>query len=419
MRSNYKQLGQFIRPISLKNKSLVTTNLIGLSTAKKFRKPTSNIVGTDLSKYKLVNTNQFVYMPVTDTWKGLAVALYNLKLPAIVSPVYKVFEIIDNSQLLPEYLMLWFRRPEIDRYARFKSHGSARETFDWDEMCATELPVPSIEKQREIVKEYNTIVNRITLNEQINQKLEETAQALYKHWFVDFEFPNEDGKPYKSSGGEMVFNEELDQEIPKFWLTNPISSFCTITSSKRIFEYEYVREGIPFFRAGEIKQKKQGIPIKDALFISERRYNEIVSKFGQPEDGDILLTAVGSLLGDSYLVQPEKFYFKDGNVVWFKDFNQIDYNIYIYGFLQSNYFQELLDEIRIGSGQSAITIKGLGEKRVVTPKEDILAYYAKKGNLIFKQIAFRNKQNLLLHELKEITLSKISKAETLQALQEI
>src|SRR5690606_7513786 len=101
---------------------------------------------------------------------------------------YTVFKIIDETELNPEYLMMWFRRPEFDRYARFKSHGSARETFDWDEMLETELPIPSIETQREIVNEFHTISKRIALNEQLNQKLEETAQTLYKHWFVDFEF---------------------------------------------------------------------------------------------------------------------------------------------------------------------------------------------------------------------------------------
>ncbi len=84
--------------------------------------------------------------------------------------------------------MMWFRRPEFDRYARFKSHGSVREIFDWQEMCDVELPVPSIEKQREIVREYNVVNDRIALNEQLTQKLEDTAQALYKQWFVDFEF---------------------------------------------------------------------------------------------------------------------------------------------------------------------------------------------------------------------------------------
>ena len=85
---------------------------------------------------------------------------------------------------------MWFKRPEFDRYAIYKSHGTAREIFDWDEMYDVELPVPSIEKQQEIVAEYYAITNRIKLNEQLNQKLEETAQSIYKEWFVDFEFPD-------------------------------------------------------------------------------------------------------------------------------------------------------------------------------------------------------------------------------------
>ena len=421
MRSNYKQLGNYIEQFDIRNKdcnnSLELEAIKGISSiSKSFIKTKANLVGVSPGNYKVVEPKQFGFNPNTARMGDkIPIALNSGRNNVLVSSIYPTFKIIDANLLLPEYLMMWFRRPEFDRYARFKSHGSAREIFDYSEMCEVELPVPSIEKQREIVKEYNTIVNRIKLNEKLNQKLEETAQALYKHWFVDFEFPNENGQPYKSSGGKMVYNEELDLDIPELWESEAINSFCTITSSKRIFEHEYVSEGVPFFRAGEIKQKKQGVPIKDVLYISESRYNEIVNKFGQPESGDILLTAVGSLLGESYLVQPEKFYFKDGNVVWFKDFNQINYNTFIYGYLQSNYFQELLDEIKIGSGQSAITIKGLGEKHVVKPKKDILNAYAIKGNLIFKQIAFRNKKNLLLHELNQIILSRMSKMEALQS----
>ncbi len=144
----------------------------------------------------------------------------------MISQAYDVFEIIKQDELHPEYLMMWFRRPEFDRYARYMSHGSVREMFSWEEMCNVELPVPHIDKQREIVKEYNTIVNRINLNNQLIQKLEETAQAIYRRWFVDFEFPDENGNPYKSSGGEMVFNEELQKEVPKGWKDGTIKGNC-------------------------------------------------------------------------------------------------------------------------------------------------------------------------------------------------
>lgn len=143
--------------------------------------------------------------------------------------------------------MMWMRRPEFDRYARFKSHGSAREVFDWDEMCETELPIPSIDKQRAIVKEYNTIAGRIKLNEELNQKLEETAQALYKHWFVDFEFPNEDGLPYKSSGGVMAYCEELEKEIPQGWDVERIEGFASLKYGKMLDSELFLDKGYPVY----------------------------------------------------------------------------------------------------------------------------------------------------------------------------
>ncbi|EKO3721480.1 restriction endonuclease subunit S [Vibrio metschnikovii] len=229
MRSNYKKLGQFIREVSVKNKDLSVELLLGVSITKQFIPSIANTVGTDMSNYKVVEHHQFAYGPVTSrNGEKISVALLGEE-KCIVSTSYTVFEIVDTELLDPEYLMMWFRRSEFDRYARYMSHGTVRELFGWQEMCDVELPVPSIEKQREIVREYNVVNDRIALNEQLTQKLEDTAQALYKHWFVDFEFPISkeyaesigkpelEGKPYKSSGGEMKYSEQFDQEIPLSW----------------------------------------------------------------------------------------------------------------------------------------------------------------------------------------------------------
>lgn len=218
MQSNYKALGNYIQIVDERNKALEDLPLMGLSVSKVFFPTIANLVGTDMSTYKIVYRNQFTYIADTSR-RGdkIAIALNDGFDKMLVSQAYTPFEIADTTKLHPEYLMMWFRRPEFDRYARFMSHGSAREIFGWDEMCNTLLPIPSIEKQREIVAEYNTVKNRIELNNQLIQKLEETAQAIYKQWFVDFEFPDENGNPYKSSGGKMVYNEELDKEIPEGW----------------------------------------------------------------------------------------------------------------------------------------------------------------------------------------------------------
>ncbi len=145
MKSNYKRLGNYIRQVDVRNRDLVVNKLLGLSIAKQFITSIANTTGTDMSTYKIVQPRQFGYVPVTSrNGDKITIALYEGESPCIISQAYVVFEVIDETELLPEYLMMWFRRPEFDRYARFKSHGSAREVFEWSEMCEVLLPVSSI-----------------------------------------------------------------------------------------------------------------------------------------------------------------------------------------------------------------------------------------------------------------------------------
>lgn len=172
MKSNYRALGEYIRTIDERNKDLLIDNLLGVSVQKKFIPSIANTIGTDFSKYKIVRKGQFTYIPDTSR-RGdkIGIALLSEHDVGLVSNVYTVFEVIDENELNPEYLMLWFSRPEFDRYSRFKSHGSVREIFDWNELCQVELPVPPIEKQNAIVKAYKTITDRIELKKKINDNL--------------------------------------------------------------------------------------------------------------------------------------------------------------------------------------------------------------------------------------------------------
>ena len=239
---SYKRVGNYIRQVNVRNRDLETEVLLGVSITKKLIPSIANVIGTDMSVYKIIEKRQFAYGTVTSrNGEKISIALSDQYDKALVSQIYVVFEVIDTDELLPEYLMMWFSRPEFDRYVRFHSHGSTRETFDWADMCEVELPIPSIEEQRQIVAQYQSVANKIKVNEQICEKLEATAQALYKYWFVDFEFPvghceesgtNYEAIPalvaeerglyevakkagYKSSGGKMVWNEELGKEIPE------------------------------------------------------------------------------------------------------------------------------------------------------------------------------------------------------------
>lgn len=171
MRTDYRTLGDFIQLVDERNKDLSITTLLGVSISKKFIPSIANIVGADLSNYKIVRKGQFAYGPVTSRNGEKISIAYLDRDDCIISSSYTVFEVKNKEELDSEYLILWFRRPEFDRYARYKSHGSVREIFDWNELCMVEFPLPAIEEQRNIVKAYKTITDRIALKKQINDNL--------------------------------------------------------------------------------------------------------------------------------------------------------------------------------------------------------------------------------------------------------
>lgn len=186
MKSNYKKLGEYIREINIRNSDLRLSTLLGVSVSKEFIPSIANTVGTDFSKYKIVRKNQFTYIPDTSR-RGdkIGIALLQNYEEALVSQAYTVFEVVDKNRLNPEYLMMWFRRSEFDRYARFKSEGSVREIFSWKELCNVELPIPSIESQRKIVEQYNQINQAIKIKEAINNNLEQQIFTIFSNDFPE------------------------------------------------------------------------------------------------------------------------------------------------------------------------------------------------------------------------------------------
>ena len=227
MKNDYKRLGDYIREVEVKK-------LMGVSISKEFMPSIANTIGTDMSSYKVVDPRQFAYGPVTSrNGDKISIALYKKDEKAIVSQAYTIFEVKNKQELLPEYLMMWFRRPEFDRYARFKSHGSAREIFSWEEMCDVELPVPSIEQQQKIVSEYEAVTRRIRLNERIIAKLEETAQALYRKMFVD----------------------EIDKEnLPEGWRMSRLTDIAEYLNGVACQTYPAEVHSIPVLKIRELSQ---------------------------------------------------------------------------------------------------------------------------------------------------------------------
>lgn len=384
MRSNYKRLGDYIQQVEERNKKLLNIPLVGLSINKIFILSIANTIGTDMSTYRVITQNNFAYGPVTSrNGEKITIALFDDYAEALVSQAYTVFEVIDKEKLLPEYLMMWFRRPEFDRYARFKSHGSAREIFDWAEMCNVILPIPHIDKQREIVAEYNAVQKRIDLNNQQIKKLEETAQAVYKEWFVDFEFPNKEGKPYKSSGGDMV-DSELG-EIPKGWSVEKIGNVGEVKAGgdkPKVFS--------------EIKTNKCHIPIYSNGITNDGLYG-YTSKQNYPKNS-ITISARGTI-GFCVLRR--------------EDFDAIVRLLVltpIYSF-SSIYLWQTIKKIEFddsGSVQSQLTIPQISGISILFPQQGVLKQYDSNLELIYKSVEVKNQENQKLTELKSLLLSKMA-----------
>jgi type I restriction enzyme S subunit len=244
MKEGYRLLGDFIQPVDERNRDLKVDYLLGVSISKQFIPSIANIVGTDLSSYKIVRTGQFAYGPVTSrNGEKISIALLQDK-DCIISSSYTVFEVTDNERLDPEYLMLWFSRPEFDRYTRYMSHGSVREIFDWDELCKVELPVPSIEKQRGIVKAYNTITDRIELKRKINDNLVTSGIAAISSVI---------GKAALINATEA---DLLRLNLSENYSVKTVSEYCSETKSgstpsRTVSDY-WLNGTIPWVKSGEV-----------------------------------------------------------------------------------------------------------------------------------------------------------------------
>lgn len=342
MRSNYKRLGDYIRSIDVRNKDLQETRLLGVSIEKRFIESIANTIGTDMSTYKIVKKGQFAYGPVTSR-NGEKVSIALLEEDScIISSSYSVFEIIDTELLLPEYLNLWFKRPEFDRHARFHSHGSAREIFDWEEMCNMQLPIPEIAEQRRIVNAYNTIERRIELKRKINENLEAQVESLYSNIVSDKQPNNvvsgiaivETGKrpistnkgniPLVGAGGIMDFIDSFNYDSPiltmgrvgTHGIIQRFDDRCWVSDNALVIKskhYEYVYQFLkkvdyailnrgstqPLITQTDVKQLDIYLPSDDELNNFNRFSNAIMAGFSKNKQEMLKLVELQSSITNS------------------------------------------------------------------------------------------------------------------------
>ena len=184
---NHIKLGKLIRKVDgNKNKQLKDLPLLGINIDKEFMPSVANTIGTDMSNYQIVKMKQFACNPMhLGRDERMPTALLLNQDEILVSPAYFVFEVIDKNVILPEYLMLYFKQPETDRLLWFKTDSSVRGGLGWNELCDIEIPVPDLQVQKDIIRQYNQISDAIKIKEKLNNNLEQQAICLFKNIFND------------------------------------------------------------------------------------------------------------------------------------------------------------------------------------------------------------------------------------------
>ena len=372
----YKRLGDYIREVNVRNRELKVTNLLGLSVSKEFMPSIANTIGTDMSTYKVVERNQLVYIADTSR-RGdkIAIGLLDKYDDAIVSQAYTVFEVIDHEQLLPEYLMMWFRRPEFDRYARFHSHGSAREIFDWGELCDVMLPIPSITRQREIVSECETLTNRIRLNNQMIQHLEATAQTLYRKTFVD----------------------NIDKEnLPEGWKMGTLGDYVELSQGIQV----EVEDQSPIKHNGynrfiriidytpNTSEPPRYVNISNERYFSTRG-DVIMIRYG--DAGTVCRRLEGIIANNLFKITPIKTLTRN----------------YVYHFLKSDTIQKLIKGSAASSTMPAITHKAVKDLECIIPPISVVQEFDTIINIIEKDICLKSDEISKLTELHSLFLAKM------------
>ena len=373
-----KRLGDYIQEIDVRNRDLSVTTLLGVSISKEFIPSIANTIGTDMSTYKIVRKGQFAYGPVTSrNGDKVSIALHTKEEAAIISQAYTVFEIKDTNKLLPEYLMMWFRRPEFDRYARFHSHGSAREIFDWAEMCDVSLPIPPIERQREIVAEYETLSKRIRLNEQMISKLEETAQTLYRKMFVD----------------------GIDKEnLPEGWRMGKIREFCKQMTSGGTPN----RNDNKYWEKKEYRWLKSG-EIHNNVIVDVEEY---ISKEGL-ENSSAKLIPIGTISMAMYGATAAQIAYVDCETTTNQACcnmicNTKDDAAYLFFHLLAN--QENIKKLANGGAQENLSQELIAQQTIIIFDDDTIKTQFK---IILNDIILKYRENKKLTELQSLLLARM------------
>ena len=275
-----------------------------------------------------------------------------------------------NYEYLNQFLKSKIFKDQID----FMITGGAQPNFGPVHLNQVTIPLPPLPEQQKIAEILSTVDAKI---EVIDQQITET-QALKKGLMQ---------RLLTKGIGHTEFKDSALGEIPKSWEVVKCESIADITSSKRVYLSDYTENGIPFFRGKEITQLSKGEKLNDLVYIKEETFNAFRNKYGAPKEGDILITAVGTI-GSIYMVNStDNFYFKDGNLMWLREIDSSLNKQFITHYFRSIIFQNLIDVISSGSSQKALTIVKFKLLPIVIPPIDEQIKISKILDSVYEKVS--------------------------------
>ena len=373
MKSNYEPLGKHIQLVDYRNSEEVTSTVLGISIDKEFMPSVANVIGTDLSRYKLISKGLFACNPMhVGRDERLPIALYEKDSPAIVSPAYFMFEIIDRDVLNEEYLMMWFRRPEFDRECWFMTDGSVRGGITWDDLCRIKLPVPSYARQCEIVESYRAITNRIALKRAENDNLEATIQAAFDKAFHD-------------AGVNLPETIIKQNKVPQGWTDATVGDFASVQTGpfgSQLHNEDYVESGTPIITVEHMDGKyiaHRNLPLVSQNDVDRLRKYDL-------HTGDIVFSRVGSVDRAVMVSQHEDGWLFSGRCLRVRPYDPNTGSYFLWWFNQP-VIRQLVTASAVGATMPSINTSILNSIRIVFPQKDIVTQFCKMADGLIEIIA--------------------------------
>jgi len=395
MKSNYEPLGKHIRLVDYRNSEEVTSTVLGISIDKEFMPSVANVIGTDLSRYKLISKGLFACNPMhVGRDERLPIALYEKDNAAIVSPAYFMFEIIDRDVLNEEYLMMWFRRPEFDRECWFMTDGSVRGGITWDDLCRIKLPVPSYARQCEIVESYRAITDRIALKRAENDNLEATIQAAFDKAFHD--------------AGVCLPETIIKQnKVPQGWTDATVGDFASVQTGpfgSQLHNEDYVESGTPIITVEHMDGKyiaHRNLPLVSQNDVDRLRKYDL-------HTGDIVFSRVGSVDRAVMVSQHEDGWLFSGRCLRVRPYDPNTGSYFLWWFNQP-VIRQLVTASAVGATMPSINTSILNSIRIVFPQKDIVTQFCKMADGLIEIIATNLEEIRKLNDAREYIQLSLSR----------